>query len=323
MTGTPTFSVVIPTHNRASKLPRAVNSVLAQSMSDFELVIVDDGSTDTTPKLLATLQSDRCRTFRRESGSGVSAARNRGAAEARGEFLVFLDDDDQLRPRALELIRRQLQASPAADFAWGGRHISEKSPEDRLIAVRDDVWSTGGKMVRGAEFLNYALEIAASCAFTLRRRVFTAVGGFDEQFRVSEDRELFLQLAEAGYQGCCVQDLVVDIDEHFDGSLSRSGNLAVGPQSDLRIIDKHRDYLSRPENSEFLHRYLLKVFAGFLHAEDGPAARQIVTELRRRGGLDFRILRMYLRHSVGFRTLKSFLHYDAVRRIANRLKGAR
>lgn len=322
MTGPPTFSVVIPTHNRVGKLPLAVNSALVQTFADLELVIVDDGSTDATPELLATLRSDRCRTFRIETAGGVSAARNRGAMEARGEFVVFLDDDDRLRPHALELLSDQLAARPSADFAWGGRYVSEKDPAGRAISVRKEIWSTGSDGVRETDFLGYALEIAASCAFTISRQVFCAVGGFDERFRVSEDRDLFLKLAQCGYRGRCVRDLVVDIDEHFHDSLSRSGNLAIGPQNDLRIIAKHRDYLYRPENSEFLNRYLLSVFAGFLNAEDRPAAMEIVAELRRRGALDLHVLRMYLRHAAGFRSLKAFLRYDSMRRITNRLKGA-
>jgi glycosyltransferase involved in cell wall biosynthesis len=290
---------------------------------DFELIIVDDGSRDGTPVVLAALESDRCRTFRNPVAGGVSAARNRGAREARREFLLFLDDDDQLRPGALELFRGRLQANPAADFAWGGRRISEKDAGDRLVRVRRDVWSTGGGLVGGTAFLPFVLEIAASCAFTLRRRVFADLGGFDEQLRVGEDRDLFLRLAAGGYQGCCVADLVVDIDEHLRDSLSRTGDRTVGPASDLRIMDKHRAYLSRPENALFLDRYLLQVYAGFLLAGNQGAARDIATELRRRNAYDTRLLRMYLRHSTVFRTLKSALHYDAVRRVTGRARVAR
>ncbi len=297
--------------------------MLGQTIANFELVIVDDGSTDQTSTLLATFQSERCRIIRQGTTGGVSAARNRGAAEARGEFLVFLDDDDQLRPNALGLLQDSLLMNPTADFAWGGRRISEKGPDDRLIAVRTDVWSTGGGVVRGADFLTYALDIAASCAFTIRRHVFTSVGGFEGQLRVSEDRELFLKLAEGRHAGRCVPELVVDIDEHFHDSLSRSGDQTAGPRSDLWIIDKHRDYLSRPENSEFLNRYLLRIFAGFLLAGDNAAARKIVTELRHRGGLDFRIVHIYLRHSAGFRALKDLLRYEAIRRFVNALKTGR
>ena len=94
------FSVVIPTYNRASILPRAVRSVLAQTFDGFELVIVDDGSDDDTPEVVRSFADPRICFLRRENG-GVSSARNAGAAVARGEYLVFLDSDDELLPEAL------------------------------------------------------------------------------------------------------------------------------------------------------------------------------------------------------------------------------
>jgi glycosyltransferase involved in cell wall biosynthesis len=320
MTDLPTFSVVVPTHNRVARLRHAIDSVLAQTLADFELIVVDDGSKDATPELLATLPADQCRSLRNETAGGVSAARNRGAAAARAEFVLFLDDDDRLRPDALALLREQFAAKPEADFAWGGRHVCEKDATGRAISVRRDTWATGSDGIRGAEFLRLALDIAASCAFTIRRRVFAAVGGFDEQLRVSEDRDLFVTLAERGYRGRCARDLVVEIDEHFQDSLSRS-NPGSGPRTDLRIIAKHREYLSRAENSEFMDSYLLQVYAGFLDAADDAAAMDVVRELRSRGALDFRVARMYVRHAARFRALKAFLRYDSLRRITSRLKG--
>src|SRR6478736_3287941 len=95
------FSVVIPTYNRASTLPRAIRSVLEQTYADVELVIVDDGSTDDTAEVVGAFADARI-TYLRQTNRGVSAARNAGAAAATGDFIVFLDSDDQLLPEAVQ-----------------------------------------------------------------------------------------------------------------------------------------------------------------------------------------------------------------------------
>src|SRR5690242_2033878 len=96
----PRFSVVVPTYNRAATLPRAIDSVLAQSVDDFELIVVDDGSTDDTDAVLEHF-GDRVRVVV-QANAGVSAARNAGAAISQAEWLVFLDSDDELVADALE-----------------------------------------------------------------------------------------------------------------------------------------------------------------------------------------------------------------------------
>ena len=96
----PTVSVIIPTYNRAHLLPRALESVLAQTFEDLEVLVVDDGSTDGT-EAVVTGYDDRVRYLRQPQNAGVSAARNRGLREARGEFVAFLDSDDEWFPEKL------------------------------------------------------------------------------------------------------------------------------------------------------------------------------------------------------------------------------
>ena len=316
----PMFSVVIPTHNRSQRVSGAAASVLRQLGSELELVIVDDGSHDATPEVLQTLQSPRCRTIRHEVALGVSAARNRGAVESRGDFIVFLDDDDSLRPGALELLRCQLDTAPYADFAWGGRSVTQRDRAGRVTSIQEDVWHQAAGGVSGSDVLPYVLDIAASCTFTVRRELFLDMAGFDETLRVSEDRDLLLRLAEAGHLGRAVPSVLVDIDQHLH-SLSRGATSSVGPQTDLRVIEKHCKYLTRAEHAAFLNEYLRRIFAGFLEAGDRQGARRIVAELRKRGAADRRLARLYLRHSPASRWVKARLHYDSLRRAMNLSRG--
>lgn len=111
----PLLSVVIPTHDRAAVLPRAVASVLAQPGKDWELIVVDDASTDGTRAWLESLDDERIRTVFLERNGGVNVARNRGVEAARGRWIVPLDSDDELMPDALDSIRRTIHKT---DVPW-------------------------------------------------------------------------------------------------------------------------------------------------------------------------------------------------------------
>lgn len=104
-------SVIIPTFNRADTLPRAMMSVLGQSYSNLELLIMDDGSTDNTAELVAAINDPRVRYFRLPGNGGASRARNAGLEQARGEFIAFQDSDDEW---LMEKLRRQVEAARSA-----------------------------------------------------------------------------------------------------------------------------------------------------------------------------------------------------------------
>jgi glycosyltransferase involved in cell wall biosynthesis/phosphoserine phosphatase len=319
LAATPLFSVVIPTHNRARTVGRAINSVLGQTLDDYEIVIVDDGSSDGTRELLAPLQAARCRVVRNEVNVGVSASRNRGVEAARGDVIAFLDDDDEFRPGTLAALYERYHADPELQFAWGTRIIHERAANGQIISSRTDDWHNVPYRLSSSDFLPLSLQIATSAAFSIRRALFLRIGGFDTGLKVSEDRDLFIRLAQGGYIGGIANDALIDVNEGFS-SLSRSVGVRGGSDADLRVIEKHRDYLGQTEHDAFLSNYLLVVFAGSLEAGNRRAAFRIITELYRRQALDSRAFRYYLRHAPEFRALKTALRYDALRRIRNRMR---
>lgn len=138
-----TVSVIIPLYNRKQFLKRCVGSVLAQSFSDWELIIVDDGSTDAPEEILAELQQKdaRIRVLRQKNG-GVSAARNAGSAAARGEYIQFLDSDDELRPEILALAVTEGEATGADVVVY--QIGPAGSPQDDLLPPRASVRLRGG-----------------------------------------------------------------------------------------------------------------------------------------------------------------------------------
>ncbi|MEY2878521.1 MAG: hypothetical protein RLZZ15_901, partial [Verrucomicrobiota bacterium] len=190
----PEVSVIVPTFNRVALLPESIASVCAQSGIEWELIVVDDASTDATPGFLATLTEARCRTLRNATRGDRSGACNLGLRHARGEFVMFHDDDDLLRPGALArlvaALRRHPQAVAAVGGRWdwfcdgrgGGRRDSHPFVP-RVRDVYDDLlfgWSAGsGQNIYRTERVRQ-------------------IGGFDATHHLVEDRDFWLRIAPTG-----------------------------------------------------------------------------------------------------------------------------
>jgi GT2 family glycosyltransferase len=186
----PRVSVIIPTRDRPELTAEAVASVLAQSWTDLELVVVDDGSTDATADHVeARFRDSRLRVVR-QVHLGVSAARNRGVRETSGEWVAFLDSDDLWLPPKVE---RQLAAAD--------------EPPGSAACHTEEVWYRRGRWAnprkahakRGGWIFPSCLPlcIISPSSILLRRSVFEALGGFDETFPACEDYDLWLRLTAA------------------------------------------------------------------------------------------------------------------------------
>ncbi len=188
----PQVSVVVPTHNRAAMLMRAIDSVLAQTCGDFELIVVDDASSDDTLQRLAAHPDPRLRTLVSATACGAPRARNRGIAASRGRFVAFLDDDDEWLPEKLE---RQLEmfdrGPPQLGLVHGGS-VVVAAASGRVVHT---VVPTPGLAVRPADFLG---EITFTTSVVMiRRECFDAIGVFDESLAGAQDRDLWIRLAGA------------------------------------------------------------------------------------------------------------------------------
>jgi Glycosyl transferase family 2 len=186
MTGLPIVSVVIPTYERRHYVGRAVASVLAQTYRDFEVIVVDDGSTDGTAHALEGLDV-RLR-YRWQENRGVSAARNAGARLARGEIIALLDSDDRWLPHHLAVVTEVFARNPEVvlvstcpRFQIGGR----ERPAD--ATVFDALPQTLIENVVGCQ-----------SGVAVRRADLLAVGGYDERLSVMEGSELWPRLAARG-----------------------------------------------------------------------------------------------------------------------------
>jgi glycosyltransferase involved in cell wall biosynthesis len=227
-------TVVIPTYDDGVRLMRALESVLAQSIGcdSLDVVVVDDGSRDDTPERMAAAVARNPRTVRyvRQDNAGVAAARNRGFALARGEFVALLDSDDRWRADKLE---RQLPLF-AADPRTGVVHCDARFVDDDGRVIAEYV-----RRVRGVEgeFLLALFEefFLLSSAVVLRTDVLARAGRFDERLRVGEDYDYFLRVAEL-CRVACVRDTLIDRVVR-PGSLSR-GDYALDARNDLATLER-------------------------------------------------------------------------------------
>jgi glycosyltransferase involved in cell wall biosynthesis len=186
----PAVSVVLPVHNGAAFLAAALDSVLAQSVRDFECIVIDDGSTDATPAMLAEVaRADaRLRVVRIEH-AGIVAGLNRGLAEARAPLIMRMDADDVALPDRMARQAAFLQAHPEVAVVGGAIELIDRAGRRlRRVAYPTDPAAIAAALPRGAPL--------AHPAVMMRRDAVRGCGGYRPQFQYAEDYDLWLRIAE-------------------------------------------------------------------------------------------------------------------------------
>ena len=182
------ISVIIPVYNGEKTIQQTIESVLNQSFKDFELIVIDDGSQDSTVEIVSSVSDPRLRMYSYPN-AGVSASRNRGIAKAVGEFISFLDADDLWTTDKLEAQLKALEANPQAAVAYSWTDYIDESgqflyPGNHPMAAGD---------VYSELLLSDFLENGSNPL--IRREALRQVGSFDESLFGPEDWELFIRLA--------------------------------------------------------------------------------------------------------------------------------
>lgn len=206
------FSIIIPSFNYAQYLPRAIQSVLAQSGSDFEIIIIDDGSTDNTADIIAPfLTSNKLIKYIYQSNKGLAAARNAGIKQSLASYLIFLDADDELLPDALHHYRENILEYPDKYFLIGGHQTVDDKGRERVnipnklrANTREDYFSA---------YLFKKLSISAG-AYAMHHTVFNSLC-FPEQLRSTEDIPMYGQ-ALALFDVALIQEPLAKIHKHDD-----------------------------------------------------------------------------------------------------------
>jgi glycosyltransferase involved in cell wall biosynthesis len=209
-------SAIIPVFNRPVLLVEAVSSALAQTYPDLEVIIVDDGSTDDTPEVIQALclRDSRVRSVRRTNG-GPGLARESGREAARGEFIQYLDSDDLLLPRKIELQVAALRSDPSAGIAYGITRY--RNAEGDEIAC---TWKEANQVQRKM-FPSFLVSRWWETATPLYRRSVTDAAGAWTDLRLEEDWEYDSRVAALGFDLAYVGEVVAEHRDHPQERLSR------------------------------------------------------------------------------------------------------
>jgi len=202
-------SVIIPTFNREKTIERAVLSVLNQTYENLECLVIDDGSSDRTRDILHSIDDSRLKIYFLEKNSGVSAARNFGVRQSRGDWVALLDSDDEWLPNKLEI---QLS-------------YSKKNPEIPLIHG-EEIWIRKGKRVNakkihkksGGKIFSRCLHLCliSPSATLMKKSLYEEMKGFNEEYPVCEDYELWLRITSQYEIGFIEEPIIVKYGGHED-----------------------------------------------------------------------------------------------------------
>lgn len=199
------FSIIIPTFNRANLLKQAISSVLEQSYKKYEIIVVDDGSVDETQKLLRSY-GNRIRSFK-QPNNGVSAARNLGVEEARGEFIAFLDDDDLYYPEKLKTNFEYFNKHPEAVMLCSGFCFIDEQGDKALR----------GEVIPDEDILslrNIAMfDLIHTSSVVVRSEYMKKTGGFPEGQKISEDYYMWSEILKLG-NGYSIPEVLTCFRQH-------------------------------------------------------------------------------------------------------------
>lgn len=271
----PRISVVLPLYNRARCVKRAIDSVLAQDLADFELLIVDDGSTDGSAEVVAEVRDPRVRLIRLERNIGGNGARNVGIREAAAPLIAFLDSDDEFLPTKLATTVRAFDERPELDLLVDSYRVQHPDgpPDERRI----------NKVVEGEAFVE-ALFLRklwkATPAISARREAVLRAGLFDEQLRRRQDFDFLARAARVAH--CAASDEVTWVKHWSPGAISAQADVYI--EATIALCRKHPEYTSNSRLCDGLARDLARHFSRSMRARRWSGSLRDLKLLQRQFG---------------------------------------
>jgi len=250
------FSIVIPLYNKENNIAATIESVLIQSYEDFEVIIVDDGSTDNSLAVLKRYNDPRIKLFSQEN-SGVSSARNCGIKESSFEFIAFLDADDRWKKDYLYEMSSLIKKFPKSLLYSSGyslhyaEHIYEKSLIDEFDGEYGIVKNYYYNLILGVWGLHASSSI-------VRRRVFYQIGFFPVGVQHGEDTYVWDRIAAIGEVAHTSKILAIYSGD-VDGQLTSLPSCSVAIPSVIGLNDLLNNYEINIEKKEWIRRYILKL----------------------------------------------------------------
>jgi len=246
----PRVSVIIPTYNRAHLIDRAIQSVLAQTYQDFEVIVVDDGSTDNTEEVVLSFGSEKMLYIRHDKNRGVGAARNTGIRVARGEYIAFQDSDDEWYPNRLDEISGIMEDRKDIDFIFSYGKVIKNG--DIIGDVGRAPWANDLSKEELVVRL-FSGNFIALQAVVVKKEKILEVGGFDERLPSAEDYELWLRLLPI----CSVYFVDKPVYDLYFSQECITADITKVMKSQVRILIKNRNILKRHVRSR-VHYYAVR-----------------------------------------------------------------
>jgi len=241
----PDVSVILPTYNRADTLPRAISSVLCQTLDTFELVVVDDGSDNDVEHIINDFSDSRIEFYAHGANKGANAARNTGLEHSNSNMIAFIDSDDEWHRDKLKIQLDYLSASPSDRVAvYCDYNMHHQSMRRRIRNVIKRVWpydyqkvSTGGAELI-EDLLMIQLDVGGASNLMVRKTVLDDIGGFDERLRRHTDWDLLIRLLQRGNIGYVDRTLT-----HRYGEMNCSVDALI--RAKRKFLTKHADLVDR------------------------------------------------------------------------------
>ena len=245
----PFFSVIIPLYNKENHILQTLNHVLEQSFSDFEIVIVDDGSTDNSLQLAENVKDRRIKIFRQQN-QGAAAARNTAMKNASGQYFCFLDADDDWKPNHLAQLFETIKKFPVAGM-YCARYQTKVS-EHRVLKINfKDLPNGLTGYVKNFFENSLVYRVALTSAVCIPKRVFEEIGGFDEAISSGQDLDCWIRIALKNKVVITKEATVV-----YNNFLPKSLSKTEISQKKLPDLDKFKDEeMKNPSLKKFLDIY--------------------------------------------------------------------
>ncbi|NEQ65642.1 MAG: glycosyltransferase [Symploca sp. SIO2D2] len=258
----PLISVIIPAYNAEKTILETIESILQQTFADFEIIVINDGSQDSTLELLSGVKDPRLQVFSFPN-AGLAASRNRGVARAKGEYISFIDADDLWTPDKLELQLQALQTNPEAAVAYSWTDCIDEA----------------GKFLRSGSHMSVSGDVYAQLLLVnflesgsnvlIRQQALREIGDSDESLAAGQDRELFLRLAAKYHFVAVPQTQIL----YRVSAQAISANVAKAGTSRLQVIK--RAFSQAPESLQYLKKISLANSCKYhtFRALEGPVAQ--------------------------------------------------
>lgn len=260
----------MPVYNRAHIVNRAIDSIIQQTYSNFELIIVDDCSTDNIEQVCSKVDDSRISFYKLNRNAGAAAARNYGITKSAGNIISFLDSDDFFEPSFLEVSQEKLSKTPSnIGFMWTGARFHQGSK------IKEVSWLPKYNKSTYHTFLT-TLRIGTGAGISFKREVFKNCGKFDVRLPAAEDTEFFLRISQK-YDYTFVNEILINIVKTADDRMS--GNLKNLAEAYNIFVPAHFKEIDKYEHLQ--KKFYYKLMWLNYHLNIKSAARQYFLKIPR------------------------------------------